>query len=158
MHYYDKRIAPFTPDSAELWKQEWTTSSAFGLEGHVLPERDNNKPTEEGRDTIASLGSFESLIYTLPNMLLIGLVLLVFIVVTAFGNLLVCLALLRYTVYIQTWGGDLSSRLILERLTLLYHLYPYHLLHGSAKQSGKGVLVLDGKRQSLPPPHSKTPS
>jgi len=35
---------------------------------------------------------------------------------------------------------------------------PYHLLHGSAKQSGKGVLVLDRKRQSLPPLHSKTPS
>jgi len=33
-----------------------------------------------------------------------------------------------------------------------------HLLHGSAKQSGKGVLVLDRKRQSLPPPYSKTPS
>jgi len=34
----------------------------------------------------------------------------------------------------------------------------YHLLHGSAKQSGKGVLVLDRKRESLLPPHSKTPA
>jgi len=31
----------------------------------------------------------------------------------------------------------------------------HHLLHGSAKQSGKGVLVLDRKRQSCPLPTPK---
>jgi len=54
--------------------------------------------------------------------------------------------------------GFIRSEIFMLRTFSEFILYRCKSIDGSAKQSGKGKLVLDRKRQSLPPPYSKTPS